>query len=254
MSVSPIYMLIGSHASRPIFFLSCLLAENAVRGAPRYVTRRLIFLVSVNHTPADVRKTKKRKVQAANAKTKQENMASRINVGKQAMKRLLLPMAIFETEGESEVMDKRPNDAMPPDSTVDGNTVKEACTFAPFFSIPKEPVLKMPPRCINSIPLLVRLLVPLLTRVASELTLSVLENHLQMKIKSICDLKTIAAEEATNPYQSKDYTRDTVDPKCKPEHSVECSLAWLLDEFTKAELLVPEDWKVRLCWQRKVAS
>lgn len=107
---------------------SCLLAQNPVRGAPRYVTCGLIFLVSVNIIRADVRTTKKRKAKAANAKTKKEEAASRSKTpagGKSFMKNRRLPMAIFKEKGESGDMDMEE----------DGNTVNEASTR--HESVPK---------------------------------------------------------------------------------------------------------------------
>lgn len=97
-----------SHLSR-----SCFLAENAVRGAPRYVTRRLTFLVSVNPPRADVRTKKKREVHHTRAdvrtkKTREVRAADNVKImrdelekGKKGMKRLRLPMAIPETVKEA---------------------------------------------------------------------------------------------------------------------------------------------------------
>lgn len=65
----------------------------------------------------------------------------------------------------------------------------------------------------------------------------------------------ISCHQKTNPYLNKVYKNPTIEdmeePTGEPEISVECSLSWLLDNFNKAELLLPEDWKVRLCRDRK---
>ena len=58
-----------------------------------------------------------------------------------------------------------------------------------------------------------------------------------------------------NPYVNKVYKcstiKDVEEPTLKPERSVESSLCWLRDSFSKAVLLLPEDWKVRLCQDSK---
>ena len=135
---------------RPIpyshLFRSCLLVENAVRGAPRYVTRRLMFLVSVNPPCAGVKTKKKQEVHRTRPdvrikKTRDTDIAKTTQVvleeGKKRMKRLRLPMAIPETKGESKGVDIEGSDhtAMPPDSTVDGNTMNEACTATTLSSV-----------------------------------------------------------------------------------------------------------------------
>ena len=63
--------------------------------------------------------------------------------------------------------------------------------------------------------------------------------------------KDLPARITQNPYVNKVYKcstiKDVEEPTPKPERSVESSLCWLLDSFSKAVLLLPEDWKVRLC-------
>ena len=127
-----------------------------MRGAPSYVTRRLTFLVSVNPPRAGVKTKKKREVHRTRPdvrtkKTRATDIAKTTRVvleeGKKRMKRLRLPMAIPETKGESEGVDIEGSDhTMPPDSTVDGNTAKEACTATTLSSVIHGSVPDIPPR------------------------------------------------------------------------------------------------------------
>lgn len=70
--------------------------------------------------------------------------------------------------------------------------------------------------------------------------------------------RRISSDPMKNPYVNKVYEnskiQDVQEPTREPERPVERSLSWLRESFKKAELLLPDDWKVRLCRDSKTES